>query len=251
MRGSAARRAIVGALLASGLLLSGCAVHEAAPGDAERLARQQARDRLDELTAAIDRDRPWQADEFGRLVAGRDQVELVALDGTTRGAGDGVSLVVRTHGEATTKTWDGADDGHAEVALCHRLRYRSDAVDPVTEVECPAGAPVTPRPAATLPAGVDERLRRELPTGSAATEASVGALLDRMRLDPRVRRDVATLDGHIGLALRADRRGSCLLARVVGDRVEVWRPSAVQLQPGELSCSAETAASGQGQRSPH
>ncbi|MGC5022506.1 hypothetical protein [Micromonospora sp. DT47] len=81
--------------------------------------------------------------------------------------------------------------------------------------------------------------------------ASVGAVLDGLALDPRVRRDVATAGGHVGLALRADRRGACLLARVVGDRVEVWSPSAVQLQPGELSRTGETAAASQGQRSPH
>ncbi|MEH0844222.1 hypothetical protein V6U81_17685 [Micromonospora sp. CPCC 205711] len=248
MRGMTGRGAAVaaGTMLAAALL-AGCGWAEGE--DAETLARREARGRLDEVITVIERVRPWEADEFGRIVHGRTGLELMSLEGVDRAGG--VSLVVRTHGEATTTDWSGSDSGHADVTLCHRLVYRTDEVQPVTEVDCPTTAPVTPRPAATLPPDLTERLRRELPTGPAATEASVGAYLDRPRLDSRVRRDVASYGGSVGLALRADRRGSCLLARVVGDKVEVWSPSPVQLQPGELTCSGRTAAAGQGQRSPH
>ncbi|WP_088974693.1 hypothetical protein [Micromonospora coxensis] len=240
---------IVGAVVLAALL-TGCVAgdHEA---DARRQAQEQARARLTEVTAAIARDRPWEADEFGRLVTGREGVDLMSLDGTTRQDGDGVSLVVRVRGEALVLDWNGSESARAEVTLCHRLGYRpDDRVDPVTEVDCPPTAPITPRPAPSLPSGTDERLRRSLPTGPAATERSVGAAVDRLRLDPRVRRDVATVDGAVGLALREGRRGSCLLARVVGDRVEVWRPPTVLMQPGELTCDGRTAALGLGQRDP-
>ncbi|SCG68997.1 hypothetical protein [Micromonospora halophytica] len=137
----------------------------------------------------------------------------------------------------------------SEVTHCHRLGYRPDGrVDPVTEVDCLPTAPITRRPAPSLPSGTDERLRRSLPTGPAATEQSVEAAVDRLRLDPRVRRDVATADGTVGLALREGRRGSCLLARVVGDRVEVWRPPSVLMQPGELTCDVAPRPSAWGRR---
>ncbi|MGC5022507.1 hypothetical protein [Micromonospora sp. DT47] len=44
-----------------------------------RLAAWRARARLGEVTAAIARGRPWQADEFGRAVTGRQGSKLMAL----------------------------------------------------------------------------------------------------------------------------------------------------------------------------
>lgn len=53
----------------------------------------------------------------------------------------------------------------------------------------------------------------------------------------------------IGVSVRGD--DECLLGVRTAGKVEVWRPSAVQLQPGELTCDPGTALAGWGQDAPH
>jgi len=61
----------------------------------------------------------------------------------------------------------------------------------------------------------------------------------------------ARVDGSdVGVALR-EPDGSCLLGARTAGQVTVWRPAAVQLQPGELSCDPTTALARQGTRPPH
>jgi hypothetical protein len=60
---------------------------------------------------------------------------------------------------------------------------------------------------------------------------------------------VATDGTNIGVALAAP--DHCLLGARIDGKVQVWRPSRVQVQPGELSCAPETALARQGMRPPH
>ena len=58
---------------------------------------------------------------------------------------------------------------------------------------------------------------------------------------------MATDGADLGVALSEPDDRSCLLGARTGGKVLVWRPSRVQLQPGELSCDPGTALAGQGQ----
>ncbi|NEE01823.1 hypothetical protein [Phytoactinopolyspora halotolerans] len=51
---------------------------------------------------------------------------------------------------------------------------------------------------------------------------------------------VETIDEVIGLAVGRGR--SCVLARVTADDVAVWHPDRISLEPGEVGCSASSAA---------
>jgi hypothetical protein len=60
----------------------------------------------------------------------------------------------------------------------------------------------------------------------------------------------AAVDGEdVGVAISGD--DECLLGARTGGTVEVWRPSRVQMQPGELTCHPETALATLGQEPPH
>jgi len=111
-------------------------------------------------------------------------------------------------------------------------------------VDCPRrGAlrlPPAPR-VPTLPAGAERRIERVLRERPAELAAAV-----RRRLRAR---DVRVTAAPGGVAAAAG--DDCVLARFRGRRIEVWRPSRVQLQPGELTCDAATAVAGSGQRPPH
>ncbi|MFG1951769.1 hypothetical protein [Micromonospora sp. NPDC048830] len=116
-------------------------------------------------------------------------------------------------------------------------------------MSCPEGPPLAVRPV-DIPASAEDELRRALSGHAAPTEQGVRAALAGMDLDPLFAQQVTAAGGVVGVALRGSQY-DCLLARVDGERVEVWRPSRVQLAPGELSCTADVAARGLGQRPPH
>ncbi|MEO3780286.1 helix-turn-helix domain-containing protein [Micromonospora sp. B11E3] len=116
-------------------------------------------------------------------------------------------------------------------------------------VSCPEGPPRAVRPV-EIPGSTQDDLRRVLSGHAAPTEQGVRAALAGLDLDPLIIQQVAAVDGVVGVALRGSQY-DCLLARVDGERAEVWRPSRVQLAPGELSCTADVAARGLGQRPPH
>ena len=110
-------------------------------------------------------------------------------------------------------------------------------------VDCPrTGAlklPPAPRQP-TLPADAERRIERALRSRPADLAAAVrGRLRDR---DARVTAEPG------GVAAAA---GDDCVSPLPRARVEVWRPSRVQLQPGELTCDAATAVAGAGQRPPH
>lgn len=127
-------------------------------------------------------------------------------------------------------------------------------------IGCPADAePVAittpdPTPVAKVPAGFERTVRRALvalpgrPEQRRLTDDLVAAL-DTDPGSPAPQVDTVVDGTDAGVAVRGD--DDCLLGARVSGKVEVWSPSSVQLQPGELTCDAFTALAQQGQHAPH
>jgi hypothetical protein len=153
---------------------------------------------------------------------------------------------------------------------CYEAQFNTWGVigDPA-RVDCPVGAtpivptPLAPKPNVVIPEGFDatlEKLLTGLPavltagdvrgrvTGAlpAPVVDSVTGLRD---LAPTVETTVRGTD--VGVSLWEGPGDGCLLGARVAGKVVVWRPSHIQLQPGELSCGPETALQLQGITAPH
>ncbi|MCM0676050.1 hypothetical protein NCC78_15320 [Micromonospora phytophila] len=219
-------------------------VHERAADD--------ARQKLLRVEQSIEPRPPHDVYRYARSAARVDGTEVMRIGGARLDGKDGTSLVIRVRGVAPVHDDQGRATGEIlTLPFCFQLSWGTDVTDDrVDEVPCPGTSPVRVSTDPALPGDVDETLHARLPTGAAATEAAVRAVVDGIALEPGVRRDVATAGGTVGVALRASQY-DCVLARVVGAKVEVWRPARVQLAPGELSCTADTAAAGMGRRPPH
>jgi hypothetical protein len=167
-------------------------------------------------------------------------------------------LTFRVHLEGSTAGLIETDP----VTACYRAKFGFyGGVGSPRRIDCPSDAAPVHLPAAPsegpridIPEGADRALRAELhrlPSAPrpARLEADLVAALvgDPQALPP----DVTTaVDGtDIGVSIRGD--DDCLLGARTAGRVEVWRPSAVQLQPGELSCDPWTALAAWGQDAPH
>jgi hypothetical protein len=149
------------------------------------------------------------------------------------------------------------------VTACYRAEFgfygvvgsprRTRCPDDATPVDIPALPPAPPR--IEIPDDADRvlhaQLRRLAPipeAGRLETDLLAALTVDSSAAQaPEVD---AALDGtDIGVSVRGD--DDCLLGARTAGKVEVWRPSAVQLQPGELSCDPGTALAGWGQDAPH
>jgi hypothetical protein len=136
-------------------------------------------------------------------------------------------------------------------------------------IDCPSGAnailpmPLAPVPRVEIPLGFDRALSKLLTALPAATTVEavarrVMSALPAPTVDPvsgisnvlpAVTATVHAAD--VGVSLwDADSR-QCLFGARLAGAVTVWRPSRVQLQPGELSCDASAALELAGLRPPH
>jgi hypothetical protein len=178
-------------------------------------------------------------------------------------------LVFRVHLPAEQTSWRTIP----AVTACYEARFNYYGIikDP-KRMACPPGAtPITPPPVrapapeVVIPTGAEKLVERLL-TDAARTPGAeqVRAALEAGLRDAAARAgtgpgpppllpepQVATDGDDIGVALFEPGDRSCLLGARSGGRVTVWRPSRVQLQPGELSCDPGTALAGLGQRPPH
>lgn len=156
-------------------------------------------------------------------------------------------LVFRVQADATACyeadfSWYGVIDSPREVAC-----------DPEAQpVEIPPAPP--PEPLPDVPVGADAVVRSHLqrlgarPDVAGLESGLVAALPARPgALSPVV--EVRASGPDVGVALRGE--GDCLLGARVAGKVEVWRPSDVQVQPGELSCDGATALARLGQTPTH
>ena len=200
-----------------------------------------------------------------------------AAAGTTAGQDGRLTVVEVTELEADKLTepfgeltflvhLDGSTAGFIEtdpVTACYRAEFgfygvvgsprRTHCPEDVAPVEIPALPPDRPR--TEVPDDADRVLRAELhrlPT--APQEAQIETdLVAALTVDSHAAEppdvDAAVEGTVIGVSVRGD--DECLLGARTDGRVEVWRPSAVQLQPGELTCDPGTALAGWGQDAPH
>lgn len=177
-------------------------------------------------------------------------------------------LVFRVH-------HDGAQDGWSTqqpVTACYDVGFTFRGwVSGPSRRDCPAGAtPVNPPPIPLweVPGGFDPALQTVL-TGLPATVTQDDVLAALARSMPAVRpfnpdtqtadraplQDVALRGADVGVAYRAGDRSTggidCLLGSRVKGTTLVWRPSWAQVQPGELTCTGETALDRQGTTPPH
>ena len=134
-------------------------------------------------------------------------------------------------------------------------------------VSCPAGSPITPPPLPRddIPAGDSDALKAILtalpPAPTAAQGTAALAALPKPPVDsgtgpagvpPTVTSTVQGAD--VGVALRGGDSVNgidCVFGLRQADKVWVWAPSRVQIQPGELGCEAGEAFSKYAQTSPH
>jgi hypothetical protein len=233
-------------------------------------------DRIAKVVAdAISFPRQSSAAGFARAAlatrAGQDgRLRVVAMEGlaSDRPEEPMARLVFLVYLPAETSSWRTIP----AVTACYEARFNYyGIIDSPGRMDCPPGtAPVTPpteAPVAVvqIPTGADELVERLL-TDAARTPGAeaVRAALEAGLRDAAARAgtgpgpppqlpdpQVATDGDDIGVALFEPGDRSCLLGARTGGRVAVWRPSRVQLQPGELSCDPGTALAGHGQRPPH
>jgi hypothetical protein len=237
-------------LVAAALVLagvSGCAI--GGPPRADET------DRVAEIVAlAIDFPRQDDATGYARAAA----ATRAGQDGRLSVVGVGEKhLVLRVHLEAVDNT---EMFGHDEPAVtaCYDVEVGvSGTRTPVRRTCSPGAAPVRlppPPPEMEIPVGADAVVRSVLRHPSSETDAdAVDAVRRGLRpptagaLAPEVR---AAVDGaDLGISVRGD--DGCLLGSRVDGTALVWRPSWVQVQPGELSCDPATALSRLGIDPPH
>lgn len=240
-----------GALL---LLLGACAwSRPAGTGETDRIARVVA--------DAISFPRQRTAAGLVRAASGRSAgvtvVEARELDART-GEDPLAHLVLRVHLDARPAS--GFTSGSPAVTACYDAEFNRYGVIGAPERRtCPVGARAVTVPPAPLtpqvPVGSDAALRSvlgRLPSGSTAKQVASAVRRGLPAAAPR------TLDPEVGAVLDGRRVGvsvrgvdDCLLGVRREAGVLVWRPSRVQVQPGELSCDPLTALALDGTRSPH
>ena len=131
--------------------------------------------------------------------------------------------------------------GTADEVRCPRHRHLDRSVEPsVTPVDARAERAVR-RVLGDFrgPATIEALLAQDPDTAALRVDAS--------RRDDVVGVAVSGVDGYSSGRAQPD----CLLATRTGSKVSLWRPSAIQVAPGEGTCDAAAALSGFGQHPPH
>jgi len=223
-------------------------VHRQPDWQIHHTAVPDAAKKVDGVIAQFGRDHIYQAADYLHSAGQHPGVQVLSVTGQTHWQ-TGVTLVLKVTGHGVARGFDNVVLQQRDVPICFRVRMgpKKDSRD--DDIDCPAGAPLPVTPDPSLQ-GVGERLQSVLkPVGP--DEAAVRAAVAGLNLDPAIQQDFAVQDGTVGVALRASQY-DCIIARVAapGD-VKLWRPSHIQLAPGELSCSAGLALSSEFNTSPH
>ena len=253
-------RCLLPALTPALLLLTGCGTPGLLlPGNAET-------DRIAEtVTVAISWPRQDSAMAYARAAsettAGEDgRLAVVGVEELeTEERGDPFArLMYRVYLEGSTSGWTET----APVTACYHADFGFDGViDMPRRTRCPGNAeplkiPPAPEtaPAPAVAPGSEGIVRKKLAAPPVRPEAAaLRSTLERAlpvmgdQAAPEV--EVVAAGADVGVAVRG--QDECVLGARVGDAVQVWRPSDVQLQPGELTCDPETALHQLGQRPPH
>ncbi len=191
-------------------------------------------------TTALDR-----ADE----AAAYPGVAVVVARNTDRGQ---VIVLRITASSDQRNNLDWWPDPHAHYEATRCYRWTDDrAWDTADEVDCPATdidparAP-RPRP---IPSRVDDRIERALRGRPDRVRQALAGLpgLDVQEVGGRIGVAVTRISGYdAGRPVR-----DCVLGYRSGRDVEVWRPSAIQVAPGEATCDAAGALEPSLQAPPH
>ena len=238
-----------------GLGLTACG--EASP---EKQARDDARKKVEAAYEKIAGSaRIWPADALGRR-ANEAGLEVLAIDGKESGNGEpGVTMVVIVMGHGAKHDFYHQEVDPVDLPFCFRLTFaelhephKPEAVDCAGHGNGPIIFPPLPPPP-VIPAM--DALTAAL-TGVAPDVDAVRAALGTLDIDQRIRVDIAARDGAVGVGMLAlgsyNERLGCIMVRVAPDgTLEVWRPSRVQFQPGELSCNGTEATGHAGATPPH
>jgi hypothetical protein len=157
--------------------------------------------------------------------------------------------------------------GRDPVTACYMVEFNYYAATSTSRIACPADTsalqlpPRPPQP--TIPDGADvvvEEVLEGLPARPA--DVQVRRQISRRMPAPHMDRvtglrglppdvEVAVVDGDVGVALWEPSGRNCVLGSRLDDDVFVWRPSRVQMEPGELTCDSQTALARLGTRPPH
>ena len=208
-----------------------------------------------------------------------------AAVGTSAGTNSGNSVVVKAEDLHADKLGDpiarlifrfhhkGSESGFITgdpVTACYEAEFSFyGVIGKPKRTTCPEGAkeivptPIPPKPKAVTPAGFDAKLTKilgalpDLPTAAdlmaRVTLALPAPLLDPSsglrNLPPTI--DTAVIGADVGVSVRASSAQDCLLGARVAGKVMAWRPTQVQMQPGELTCDPQTALHLQGIHLPH
>ncbi|MBM7785591.1 hypothetical protein [Tenggerimyces flavus] len=226
------------------LALAGCSWGDSA---AERLAKDRATLLGRQMTIGVSPD--FTALDLVRRAPDDPEVSFLRADGTSRA--QNVVIVARITARYPSQKFSTDDP---EATMCFEYQYGgwTGAGDDPKVVGCPSGPPLVisiPPPPPSLPADALKRVTAALKGLPNADEASVRAAVGATITEPGATFDVLAHDGWTGIAVRAG--SDCLLARVDGKATEVWVPPRVTIQPGELTCSADTAALGLAKKGPH
>jgi hypothetical protein len=205
------------------------------------LATAAAKDGLLQVVKIEESDADELTDPLGRLIF------LVHLEGS----GSGFSRV-------------------EPVTACYQATFNYyGIIDKPSRTGCPPNpvpvmpATTAPKPVVTIPEGSDAVVKQVLQDAPPAPDAQSirGRLVDALPgagtnpvtglTDVVATPEVATRGGDIGVALFGPESRSCLLGARVGGEALVWRPSRIQVQPGELSCDPQTALAKLGIHPPH
>jgi hypothetical protein len=240
------RRLVLIFVAGAGLAATGCGVLSSP----EDRATDDARAKATRVGNVLYSSRVRTGQDLGHRASELRDVEVMRVTGASTDAREGVRLVIRVPGVASSG-W--LEPQQITVRRCFQLTFDGDdewdARPP--QVDCPRGLPLTYGPWPKEPEigeGVYEQLRKRLPRvppAGAVSEAEVRKVVGALRLDPKISQSFATQSGVVGVALTTPpgRSGDrdCLLARVAPGDTSVWSPSRVQRMAGEGGCSAGNA----------
>jgi hypothetical protein len=238
--GSTARRlAIVG--MAGALLVMGCST------EAERGADARA----ERAGIVMARERNGTAADMARRV-----------EGTSSSSGTRIDVLVaegdRVEGRIVLRITEVVELGPAPredegTVRCYEYELDRSIKEP-SAIPCPDGDPIELPPPTTiprLPDGLEEALRTAL-VGlgpERTTESAVLEVATRIAGSATVI-EVAREGDVIGVVV-GNGDDECVSALIDADGVQVWWVPPVMAAPGELGCSAQSAARGEGQSPPH
>jgi len=243
---------VVAALV--GLIVGGCG-----EPSADERARDDARKKVEAAYGQIaGSPRIWPAEALGRraIEAG---LELLTIDGVEFGKGDPVTMVVRVVGYGRTyrNVIGRGEDRTVEQPFCLRLTFVELHKRTKPEfVECPEAVPITYPPLLPPPVTPSHDAIRAVLAGVVPDVDAVQAALAGLDIDQRIMVDIVVADGVVGVGMLAfgnyHERLGCTMVRIAADgTIEIWGPSRIQYQPGELGCHGSEAVRREGSTPPH